>query len=127
MKNPRITRIEQGLLMGAIRRVFSRSDLRRSIVTNCKIEYFDENRPRVRNWGICASCKCETPLYKMEVDHIDPVVPVYSSLDEMTWDDTVNRVWCPAENLQSLCLTCHVEKTKAERGVRAKNKRSKVK
>jgi hypothetical protein len=49
MNNPRVTSKERGLLKGAIRRVFSRSDLRRKVIELSRIDHTDSTRPRVKN------------------------------------------------------------------------------
>lgn len=124
--NNRITPKERGLIKGAIRRVFSRSDLRRKLVESTRIAYTDPERPRVKKWSICQLCNMKTPTYKMQVDHIDPIVPINATLEDMTWDLVIDRIWCLENNLQVLCFACHNEKTKSERKLRrlAKQRRS---
>lgn len=115
-KNPRISKKEKGLIKGALRRVFSRSDLRRSVLDkSVRPGYYDELRPRVKKWSLCAFCNKMTPSYKAQVDHKDPLVPIDSSLDEMVWNDIVDRLWCDESNLQVLCEDCHDNKSKNER------------
>lgn len=128
MKNPRITKREQGLLKGAIRRVFSRSELRQSIMTSMTVKgYVEPNRPRVKKWSTCAVCSKIHPSYLMAVDHINPVIPVTSTFEDMSLDEVVNRMWCEEKYLQVICETCHDNKTSEERKERTKNKRNKVK
>lgn len=115
---------ERNLIKGAIRRVFSRSELRRRAVEKALVkDYVDPNRPRVTKWGRCSSCKEMTPLYKMQVDHDSPIVPVDSSLEEMSWDQVIDNVWCDERNLKPLCETCHKSKTKEENATRRKLKK----
>lgn len=114
MKNDRISAKERGLLKGAIRRVFSRSDLRKQAIAIAKVDYTDPNRPRVKKWGRCAVCKELTPAYLLEIDHMVPIVPLDSSLEQMSWDDLVNRVWCPLDSLQAICKPCHKIKSSLE-------------
>lgn len=121
--NNRISAKERGLLKGALRRVFSRSDLRKRILEACRIEHKDEDRPRVKKWGRCAICLLPTALYQIQVDHIVPIVPTDSSLEDMTWDIVVNRIWCEESNLQPCCLSCHKVKSKEENALRRKNKK----
>ncbi len=125
MKNPRITPQERGLLKNAIRRVFSRSDLRSKAVDKQTIDYSDPQRPRVKKWSICPICQKPTARYQLEVDHIEPVVPLDSSFDEMSWDTLVDRIWCQIENLQAVCIPCHTEKSSQEMKERNKLKRIK--
>ena len=124
--NPRMSKKELGLLKGAIRRVFSRSDLRRSVIAKARIEgHQDSSRPRVKKWATCHECKQPTPEYLMQVDHVDPIIPIDSSLDEMKIDDLVNNVWCDANKLDALCKPCNSIKTKAENKLRRENKKRK--
>jgi 5-methylcytosine-specific restriction endonuclease McrA len=118
MKNQRLSKKEQNFLKGAVRRVFSRSDLRRSVVEASRIEHHDPSRPRVTKWSRCSACLQPTPTYLIEVDHRDPIIPTDRTLDDMTWDDLVDRVWCDPANLHPVCKPCHREKTKAENRLR---------
>ena len=127
MSNPRITAKERGLIKGALRRVFSRSDLRRKVMATALIEHTDANRPRVRKWGRCSECKKPTPFYTMEADHKNPIVPVNSSLEQMDWNTLVDRLWCLEEDLTPLCKPCHSFKTKAEAKERREYKRKRSK
>jgi 5-methylcytosine-specific restriction endonuclease McrA len=122
MKNPRITKKEQGLLKGALRRVFSRSELRRAVIDAALVEYSDPSRPRVKKWCRCAICKLPEAKSYVAVDHISPVIPLDRSFEEMSIDEVVNRLWCLLDNLQVLCETCHDDKTAEERKARKKIK-----
>ena len=118
MNNPRISKKERNLIKGAIRRVFSRSEIRGKIVTASLVKHVDLTRPRVKSWCKCGNCNTLIPKSYMEVDHIDPVVPYNTSLEEMSWDELVNRLWCEESNLQAICEECHDKKTKVERKMR---------
>ena len=123
MKKPNNPK-ERNLIKGAIRRVFSRSELRRKAIEQALVkDYADPKRPRVTKWGRCSECKEMTPLYKMQVDHKEPVIPLGSSLEEMSWDQVVDNVWCDERNLQPLCETCHKAKSKGEMVERRKLKK----
>lgn len=125
MANPRISAKERGLLKGAIRRVFSRSELRRKVLDTADIEHFDPKRPRVRKWSRCPFCKEPTPKYLMQVDHIQPIVPVDTTLEAMDWDTVINSTWCQENNLTPTCQICHTAKTKAESVARKHYKKGK--
>lgn len=125
--NPRINKKEQGLIKGALRRVFSRSDLRRKALSNAKANYSDESRPRVKTWYYCSECKKHYAGFQMQVDHIDPIIPTYKSLEEMTWDSLIDRLWCDPSNLVAICLTCHKAKSKVENAERRKLKKERIK
>lgn len=127
MINERLTARDRGLIKGAIRRVFSRSELRRSVLEATKVAYVDVSRPRVKKWSVCPLCEQFTPTYKMQVDHIDPIIPLHSTLEEMTWDEVINRMWCDRINLRATCVLCHTIKTTIERKERLRIKKEKQK
>lgn len=124
LKNPRLTVKERNLLKGAIRRVFARSELRRQVINSCLIDHEDNSRPRVKKWGICAVCKVPTPKSYLVVDHINPVVPIDTSFEEMSLDTLVNNMWCDIINLQPICDTCHIVKSSAENKARRERKKA---
>lgn len=125
--NKRVTPKERGLLKGAIRRVFSRSELRLKVMAAAKIEHHDPKRPRVKKWVRCSGCKEPVAQYQAAVDHIDPVIPVTTTFEQMSLDTVVDRMWCEENNLQILCELCHNAKTRLEKAQRPKVTRKKVK
>lgn len=111
--------------MSAIRRVFSRSDLRREVLESVSVmNHLDSKHPRVKHWSRCPLCKKIAPRYLFAVDHIKPVVPVTSSLIAMLWDTVINSVFCEKKNLQPICKPCHAKKTAHERKLRQCHKAS---
>lgn len=117
---------ERNLLKGAIRRVFSRSELRRKVLDASVINsYSDPTRPRVTKWCKCSGCGKMEPKYLMQVDHTEPLIPVNKSLEEMSWDEVINNTWCAEANLKPICKPCHKLKTKAENKERRRLKREK--
>ena len=55
----------------------------------------------------CAKCKKEfRDESSMEVDHIEEVGPYAGDLHKYA-----ERLYCPIENLQALCISCHARKT----------------
>jgi 5-methylcytosine-specific restriction endonuclease McrA len=124
-KNPRITDKDLNLIKGGLRRVFSRSELRRSVLNSAKIDHWDGSRPRVRTWYKCELCGHRDNANNVQVDHIEPVVPLDRSLQNLDWEELINRLWCDPSNLQILCLTCHKEKSKIENKERRKLKKEK--
>ncbi len=113
--NPKLTAKDRGLIKGAIRRAFARSDLHKEVKLRNLIEHYDPRHPRCKNWGWCNVCGVVTPQWKLEVDHIDPVVPLDSSFAEMSLDLMVERTWCTIEGLQVICDPCHDSKTALEK------------
>lgn len=126
MKNPRISKKEQGLIKGSIRRVFGRSDLRREVIESYIVKgYSDPNRKKVKYWIKCSECGNMEAKSNIQLDHQEPVIPVNRSFEEMTLDEVVDRQWCLAENLKPMCKPCHYEKTKAENKERRRIKKEK--
>jgi len=119
MKNPRITPKERGLIKGALRRVFSRSEIRRAAVDLGRVAHHDTARPRVTKWSVCPICETLTPTYLVVVDHIKPIVPIGVKFDDMSVDTLIDNLWCPLTNLQAICQSCHKLKSKAEAKSRA--------
>lgn len=118
MKNPKNSK-ERNLIKGALRRCFSRSELRKEALESATIPHTDPNRPRVTKWGVCQECGEIVPRYLMEVDHHDPVVPLDTAFEDITtWDEVVDRMWCHIKNLRPLCEGCHDRKSKAENQTR---------
>lgn len=123
--NSRVTKKERGLIKGALRRVFSRSELRKEAIEKSRIEVVDSSRPRVKKWSMCPSCDTLTPTYLMEVDHRLPVVPMDKSVHDMGADELVDRIWCEPINLQALCKACHKRKSMIESKERRRIKKEK--
>lgn len=113
--NERLTPKDRGLIKGAIRRAFARSELRRSVLQMAKIIHSDPSRPRVKTWYRCTGCQKPFAQHQLEVDHISPVVPVNTTLEKMSWDDLINNTWCGKVGLQVLCEECHDSKSALER------------
>lgn len=116
--NHRITPKERNLIKGAIRRVFSRSDIRRAVIGSCIVMHTDTTRPRVKTWCLCPSCKGFIPKSYMQVDHIKPIIGIMETLESLSWDEVVDRLWCEYTNLKAICTDCHLIKTKAENKAR---------
>ena len=126
-KNPRITAKERGLIKGALRRVFSRSDLRKQALDASRVTHTDPSRPRVTKWSKCPNCEKFIPTYLMEVDHLLPVIPIDSSVQEIALDVLIDNIWCISDNLVAICKDCHKLKSKAENKLRRQLKKEKLK
>ena len=114
-----MTKKDLDLLKAGLRRAFSRSDLRRSVLDASITDHTDLSRPKVKTWCKCASCgKPEAKSY-MDVDHIIPFVPLDRPFADLTNQERVDRLWCDTSQLQVLCPTCHTAKSKEEAKKRA--------
>ncbi len=73
------------------------------------------SKPRI--FFSCYVCKSECPRKEINIDHIDPVGPTPGSKlapDSLTWDTFIDRLFCAAGNLGTICEKCHRAKTNAE-------------
>ena len=117
--NPRITPKDKALIKGALRRVFSRSELRRSVLEAAIIEHSDPKRPKVKRWVKCATCGKPEAISAVQVDHILPFSEIKSlTSDDISWDTIIDKLWCHQDNLQVLDKACHLIKSKAENKLR---------
>ena len=83
-------------------------------------------RPQVRYK--CAICGGMFMQKYVQVDHIEPVVPLHKVEAEMTYDEMAERIFCPKSNLQVVCSTplsknngkpsCHKIKSDEENYIR---------
>ena len=60
----------------------------------------------------CAECQELFGPKQVILDHINPVVDPKTGF--VSWDDYINRLFCPAEGFQVLCRTCSDSKTLIE-------------
>lgn len=103
-----------GMIKGGVRRVFSRSELRKKILNLNKVEHSDTSRPRVKTWYYCSICGILGAGYEFEVDHISPIVRVTETLQEVPLLTLIDRTWCEENNLQAIDKNCHKLKTVLE-------------
>lgn len=65
----------------------------------------------------CNSCKGLFTSTNVQVDHIEAIVGPEGFT---TWDNFIERLFCPIGNLQVLCTNCHKEKSALEKQERKK-------
>lgn len=114
---------ERNLVKGALRRVFSRSDLRRKVVQLSVVEHTDLTRPRVKTWCYCPVGQHYVAKSYMVVDHIVPLIGINESLEQLSWDTVIDRLWCDENNLMAICADHHKVKTLFENKERRKAKK----
>ncbi len=110
-------------IIGAMKRSFSRSPIVRSFLDKHRIE-----KPYIKKDGTtssvprvyykCFVCDNEFPSSQIQVDHVEPVVPVEIPTRHMCLDSLVNRLYCGEEGLQILCKKDHKEKSVIENEAR---------
>jgi len=69
----------------------------------------------------CEECKEEFKRKEIVIDHTDPVID--PSIGWVNWDTFINRLFCPVENFQALCRSCHSIKSDIEADLRKFHKR----
>lgn len=72
----------------------------------------------------CQKCEQLFPQSGMEVNHIEPVIPV-TGFD--SWDGVVARMFCEKDGLEVLCRTCHKVVTSEENKQRKEYKKNDAK
>ena len=125
---------ERARVKGAIRRVFRLSPQMKEVLQSARVELppalKKDGTPGARN-QVRYRCACCGGLFSqkhVQVDHIEPVVPLWMSEVDMTYDDIVRGVICDKSNLQVVCSTplklnggkpsCHRLKTNEENFIR---------
>lgn len=109
--NNRITNKERGMILGCLKRTFSRSGLAQRI-RNAKAS--KEKGPKGGRRFVCDHCANTFDSSGINVDHIEPVIPIGVSFVDLTLEEVIDRLWCNEDNLQILCKECHALKSKAE-------------
>lgn len=123
MKNPSNPK-ERNLIKGALRRVFSRSELRRQVIDRSIItNYKDSKRKAVKFWVKCETCGKHEAKSNVQIDHINPVIKINETLDDLSWDQLIDRLWCDISNLAIICKPCHKAKSKEENKERREYKK----
>lgn len=88
-----------------------------------------KKRARTKRGFYMCACNKEIPasikidnkrVNNVIVDHINPIID--PEVGFVSWDDTINRMFCEEDNLQILCYECHTQKTQEERAT-AKERR----
>ena len=67
----------------------------------------------------CAQCGDVFPAKEVQVDHIQPVIPISGFV---SWDETIKRMLCEKDGLQVLCKSCHHKKSLEERALAKQHK-----
>ena len=88
---------------GLLRRGTFHWRARTEAMTNARVE---------RGKYKCSQCQDLFGPKEVALDHILPVVD--PKVGFTTWDDYINRLFCPAEGFQVLCHGCHDVKTQIE-------------
>ena len=93
-------------LRGAFRRWPVKFDVLKAASTGRKINI---KSGREANHYRCSICLEAFPQSNIQVDHITPIG------DWSNWSKAIEKLFCEADNLQTVCKPCHKKKTKEER------------
>lgn len=99
-------------ILRALKRCFSRSDMHRNVLKKAKHE--TKKGPRGGARYECASCHRDFMLKDVQVDHIEPIIPLNKKGIELSWNFIINQIFCDEDNLQVLCHSCHKKKSNRE-------------
>lgn len=110
-------------VIAAIKRTFSRSKFHKTIRDKSVVK--GKKGIRGGKIGECSICKAHIPLYKLTVDHINPIVPLMIPAKCMAFVWFYKRTFCDASNLQVICKECHEKKSKKENKQRVQWRRKK--
>jgi 5-methylcytosine-specific restriction endonuclease McrA len=104
---------KKSFAIAALRRASYRWPSRFRALANAKIG---------RNEYLCKECGTINPKKQIQLDHIEPCVPV-TGWDG--FDGFIDRMFTDTEaGFQVLCKSCHLEKSQAEAAQRKTNKKS---
>ena len=113
---------------------FIKGNLRRVTTRWAPIPDTLKNARTRRGFYMCNGCKQEVPASVRNeqgkrvkgaiVDHIEPIID--PAVGWVSWDETINRMFCEPDNLQVLCYDCHKKKSDEEKAI-AKLRRDKLK
>jgi 5-methylcytosine-specific restriction endonuclease McrA len=109
---------QNAAIRGAIRRIFSRSPVKRDVLMAVRRERpkFNQDGSRSKKDAVeymCNLCKQYVGSTKVEVDHLEPVIEI-NEVGFVDWNTFVTRLFCTVEKLQVLCDPCHDKKTHDE-------------
>lgn len=116
-------------VFAALRKVFKTYPPYKEILDECKEEFFVKSKHGKdlrRVHYKCTSCGEFFKKQEFVVDHIEPVIPLEGLPQQGDLPDFniyAERLFCPKENLQGLCKTCHDAKSKEENKQRRKFKK----
>lgn len=68
---------------------------------------------------VCANCRENFLRNEIDIDHIEPCIPLDRSASSMSLKEIYNRTFTSVNNLQILCKPCHKIKNSQESKIRA--------
>lgn len=129
---------QKRLVIGAIRRLFRQAPQFKEVIEASRVEVPRYNKdgglakkPYVKR--TCEVCGQLFSSTNIAVDHIQPMVPLYLTNDDLSYNEIVQSIICNKDNLQRICNPkkgkknkpkflefCHQKKTHKENFIRKK-------
>jgi len=114
---------ETSAVISSLKRTFSRSPVVQEVLRDHRQEHPQYNKdgslakkPAVR--FPCVECKDIHMGTNIQVDHIEPVVPLNIPAKHACMNTLIDRLFCNKSNLQILIKECHKIKSKEENAIR---------
>lgn len=110
-------------IVSSLKRSFSRSPTVRDFLNKYRREEVwlkkdgtKAKKPRV--FYPCFQCHKEFNSNSVQVDHVEPVVPLNIPVRHMCFNVLIDRLYCDESNLQILCKEHHKDKSQQENQIR---------
>lgn len=123
---------QSSAIRSALRRAFSRSPIVKEVLMDGRREIpkLNKNGKRSKKDSVqyqCQTCSNWVASTKINVDHVDPVVPTDGSFDSQNpdWNMYIRRLWCSKSNLYRICKNCHDAKSAFESEIRKQIRKQK--
>lgn len=113
----------QPVVISSLKRSFSRGPVVREFLRKNRREedWVKKDGSKAKNKHVfykCAQCHKEFNSTHIQVDHIEPVVPVNIPAKHMSIDTFIKRLYVQEDKLQILCKVDHKAKSKLENATR---------
>jgi len=107
-------------IKGSVRQLFTRSAICREVLDSSI--HATVRGVRGGKQYVCNVCRNTFSQKDIQVDHINPVIPIGKCIDDLDYNELVENIFCDISNLQVLCKPCHKIKTAKERKLRKDGK-----
>lgn len=110
-------------VIGNLKRAFSRSPTVQEFLRKQRVEktWYKKDGTEAKKKHVfykCAQCNQYFNSNQIQVDHIEPVIPLNIPLRHVSYDVVIKRLFCDDSNLQILCKEHHKQKSKQENAIR---------
>lgn len=111
----------QTFVQNTLRRASSKWYAKNKALSEARVPNGTFSTGRIKYAWKCATCGELCKKKDVQVDHIDPVVPLDGYANGMDYDlnEFAVRLFCSVKNLQVLCKPCHKLKSADEAAIRS--------